>query len=216
MHRYLVAGFVAAMVALGTPCLSAAPLADAPRTATAAPGDVRVLGALGLFGEWDHNAGAELSLLTSVRYGFLEGGLLAEHGGALWDGSYGLIGGAFGPVYQAAGGFRLELLGVVGVSSYSGMGCGLFCEDGGASATLPWVGARLGTTYVFSRHRSQHFEIGGALTVGSDAERKSVTYTTTNTDLLDSNTHTESDTARLGGSRITLEFVFGFVFDLSE
>jgi hypothetical protein len=154
------------------------------------------------------------SILLTYRYGFVEAGLLVEGGSEFIGGSYGLMAGVLGPVWQSSDGPRLELLAVGGRSGYSGVGCGLFCDSGGASAQMPFLGARAGVSYVVKSRKRAHLEIGGSFGLGSDLRRKQVDYTTTG-GFLDDGSPAAGRTT-LGGVRSTAMFVIGTSLDLGR
>jgi hypothetical protein len=158
------------------------------------------------------SAGIAGSIMTTYRYRFVEGGLLLEGGSEFIGGNYGLIAGVLGPVWQSSEGPRLELLAVGGRSGYTGVGCNLFCDSGGASAEMPFLGARAGVSYVVKSRTRAHLEIGGSVGIGSDLRTKHVNYTTTG-GLLDDGTPNLGSTT-LGGVRGTAMFVIGSSLDV--
>jgi hypothetical protein len=176
--------------------------------------DLRINAGLGASSGKTLSAGIAGSIMTTYRYRFVEGGLLLEGGSELIGGNYGLIAGVLGPVWQSSEGPRLELLAVGGRTGYSGVGCGMFCDSGGASAEMPFLGARAGVSYVVKSRKRAHLEIGGSFGLGSDLQEKHVNYTTTG-GFLDDGSPTPGSTT-LGGMRATAMFVVGTSVDLGS
>jgi hypothetical protein len=174
--------------------------------------DLRINAGVGASSGKTLSAGIAGSIMTTYRYHFVEGGLLLEGGSEFIGGNYGLVAGVLGPVWQSSEGPRLELLAVGGRSGYSGVGCNLFCDSGGGSAEMPFLGARAGVSYVVKSRKRAHLEIGGSFGLGSDLRRKHVDYTTTG-GFLDDGTPTPGSTM-LGGVRSTAMFVIGTSLDL--
>lgn len=160
-------------------------------------------------------SGVDLSVLGVMRYGFIEGGMLVQGGSELFGGTYFLFGGAAGLGLQAESGLRLDLLGVVAADSYSGINCGLFCDSGGASATLAWAGSRLELSQVFQRDRHTHFQLGLAVTAGTDIGRPTVDYETTGEGIFGGTTSSQG-TAHLGSATLSIELALGVVFDVNR
>lgn len=174
--------------------------------------DLRFNAGLGASSGKTLSAGPAASVLLTYRYRFVEGGALLEGGSELFGGSYGLVAGVLGPVWQSSAGPRLELLAVAGRTGYSGVGCDLFCDGGGASAEMPYLGARAGVSYVVKSRKRGHLEIGGSFGLGSDLRKEHVDYTTTGGFLDDGSPNPGS--ATLGGTRGTAMFVVGTSIDL--
>ena len=173
--------------------------------------DLRVNAGLGASAGKTLSGGLAGSLMTTYRYRFVEGGVLLEGASEFIGGRYGLAAGVLGPVFQSSEGPRLELLAVAGRTGYDGVGCGLFCDSGGASASMGYLGGRAGVSYVVKSRKRAHLELGGSIGFGSDLQRKHVDYTTTG-GFLDDGTHSASTT--LGGVRTTAMFVIGTSIDL--
>jgi hypothetical protein len=210
MHRGL-SGLLGLVVALGAHTAHAES-SEVPAH-RAAVGDTRFALGPGFF-SGPTLSGADLSGLVAARYEWLEAGLLLQAGSALIGGSDLLLGGGVGPVYRSDNGLRLELLGVVASHSYRGVGCDLLCNGGGADGSSPWLGARLGASYLFGPGRSSHFELGANATLGADTRNHQVHYSTTESDWLDSGTdYTWEGTTTLGGTRAAFEIVLGRTFD---
>ncbi len=174
--------------------------------------DLRLNAGLGVATGQTLSGGPAAALLTTFRYSYVEAGGLFEAGSELFGGHYSLVAGTLGPVWQSSQGPRLELLGVLGQSSYGGVGCGLFCDSGGASAQMPYVGARAGVSYVVRSTKRAHLELGASFAVGSDLERKQVDYVTYGGFLDDGDPNYSRTT--LGGRRSTALFTIGTNIDL--
>jgi hypothetical protein len=174
--------------------------------------DLRVNAGLGAASGKTLSGGPAGSLMATYRHRFVEAGVLLEGGSEFFGGRYGLAAGVLGPVFQSSEGPRLELLAVAGRTGYDGVGCGMFCDGGGASASMGYLGGRAGVSYVLKSRKRAHLEMGGSIGFGSDMERKHVDYTTTG-GLLDDGT-TSAGSKTLGGIRTTAMFVIGTSVDL--
>jgi hypothetical protein len=154
------------------------PTANAPSDAP--PSDWRALGYLGGYGRLSGEPGGAAVVGASFQYraGPYVGGALVEAGGVPFG--YGQLGGAL------LGGFgvrpvpllRLEVLGLVGVRRYGGVGSSFYGSDPGASAVSGYAGARGGMSFVFGKKRG-HFELGLYADVEDDLSRQHVEYTYT-------------------------------------
>jgi hypothetical protein len=189
---------------------------DAARAAHAPLTDFRFQFGSGAF--WGETLdGVLLSLLATYRLGPIEAGATLEGGTQVFGGGYAMTGVTAGPVWRDASGLRFEMLGVLGQDHYSGIGCGMFCDGGGASARMPYGGARAGVSYAFGKRRSWHFELGAAAFYGSDFERRTVAYTTYSRPWLDFDGSNGPDVsthqATLGGMRRGAMITLGFVAD---
>jgi len=224
VNRVPIAGLALSALATLSPEVRAAPTGVPPsgdRVWTPDPrprkvpevSDLRFNAGLGASSGKTLSAGLAGSIMATYRYRFVEAGTLLEGGSEFIGGSYGLIAGVLGPVWQSSDGPRLELLAVAGRTGYSGVGCDLFCDGGGASAEMPFLGARAGVSYVVKSKNRGHLEIGGAFGLGSDLRREHVDYTTTG-GFLDDGPHAGSTT--LGGMRGTAMFVVGTSVDLGR
>src|SRR5688572_22340437 len=78
------------------------------------------------------------SLDVTLRHHFFQAGIELAGDSEIFGGNYGSIGGLAGVGVQDPSGVRFELLAATGVGKWSGIGCGLFCDSGGASASLPY------------------------------------------------------------------------------
>jgi hypothetical protein len=207
---------------IGAGSLFAVPALAEQRDASAEPqarvsgvpelADLRLNAGLGVASGQTLSGGPAAALMTTFRYSYVEGGGLFEAGSELFGGHYSLVAGTLGPVWQSSRGPRLELLGVVGHSAYGGVGCNLFCDRGGASAQMPYVGARAGVSYVVRSRKRAHLELGASFAVGSDLEQKQVDYVTYGGFLDDGEPNHSSTT--LGGRRSTALFTIGTNIDL--
>jgi hypothetical protein len=144
--------------------------------------DLRALGSMGGFGDPENGtAGMVGGASVLVRIALFEVGVLGQgHSAALDDytgGSGSLLAGV---ALQTPFGLRADLLGQVGIDSYSGVGADhiLGSAPPGASGTLPVVGARLGLSYRFFRDASEHPEVGLWAVYEDDVGRLSVRYWT--------------------------------------
>ena len=115
--------------------------------------------------------------------------------------------------FQDPTGIRLELLGTTGMGAWSGVGCGLFCNSGGASASLPYLGARAGVGYAFSRRAKAHFTLGVSGYHDAYLGSKSVDVTTSD-NWFGPGTSTSTNTKHFGGSRSGGLLTLGAVVDL--
>ncbi len=216
MATLLLTTATASLAAAGTTTQSAPPVVDdypsaAPATAAAVrPVDVRFDFGVGGFGSRTIESGVTVSVLGTVRYRYLQAGLIAEGGAQLFAGEYGFTGGVVGPVWQSASGARLELLGVAGSNTYH-LSCGLFCESRGASASLPWAGVRAGASYRFFPSRRGHFDLGLAGTFGSDLRRRELRYSVEEGLWIST---TSERVTTVGGTRASMLLTLGGSFDL--
>ena len=185
----------------------------APTRSVAPAQDFRVNAGLGAFSGDTLDGGVMSALLATYRVGPVEVGGTLEGGSEVLGGGYSMVGAVAGPVWRSDFGLRVELLGVLGQDHYSGVGCGLFCSGGGASATLPYGGARAGASYAFGRRRA-HFELGGSVFYGTDLEKQHVEYTTTGgLDLWGNGDNVNEDEMTLGGERMGGMLTLGLVVD---
>ena len=138
------------------------------------PSDWYVAGHYGGFGDAYRDAGGVLGASALLRWGPVDGGVLAERAAAVFDG-YTCSGGAglIGLAARTSVHFRLDLLGAFGVHHYEGVGRGGFLSDGdpGAGGTTLYAGGRAGISYVFGQART-HFTLGLFLGVDDDLSRK--------------------------------------------
>lgn len=152
------------------------------------------------------------SLTAGYRYGYFEPALVADLGARPFGGTYAAVGVSLGAVLQTDAGYRFSLRGVIGSDSYMGVDCNMFCRRGGAAATLPYAGARLGASYVFWSRGRSHLELGLEGFYGADLEKRRVRYTKTGGLLSDS---TSSGERVLGGERLGAVVTVGWTFDAS-
>ncbi|GMV19262.1 MAG: hypothetical protein AMXMBFR56_74860 [Polyangiaceae bacterium] len=150
------------------------------------------------------------SLTLGYRYGYFEPAIVGNFGTKLFGGSYAALGMSLGAVVQSELGPRFTLRGVVGSDSYSGVGCDLFCQRGGASATLPYAAVHAGASHVFWARGKTHLELGFEGFYGRDLERQRVEYSTTG-GLFGPTTTTGE--RLLGGQRVGVVATVGLTFD---
>jgi hypothetical protein len=191
--------------------------ADTDAAATA-PSDVQWFthaGGVGAVGGGGH-AGALVGGTVLVRRDLLAVGATFEASGLFSM----RVGGAAtaGLSYRDPSGFGADLLGAIGVHAYSGVGKGLFSDDPGASATLPYASARARGVYVFGSAR-QHFQLGIGATFDQDLTRvtRSYSYTDNGSGLgLWGNEKSETRTTRhsVGFATIALMVDAGMTFDV--
>jgi hypothetical protein len=174
--------------------------------------DFHFQGGIGASNDDDIGGAFVQDLLASYRFRHLEAGAFATFGTDVFGPGYATYGVAIGPVLQTASGLRGSLLAQIGADSYTSVGCGLFCERGGASATVPYAGAKLSLSHVFSARGRTHLELGVSGFYGSDLERKEVRYTTTGG--LFTPGQTSEQTRTLGGERVGGTVNAGLTFDL--
>jgi hypothetical protein len=160
--------------------------------------------------------GLTSSLSVTGRYSVLQGGLeLAGDAAPLGRATYGALGGLAGLGVQDASGVRFDLLGSAGMGSWKGLGCGLFCDSGGGSASLPYVGFRVGIAYAFTRRARAHFVLGLVGYYDNFYGSQDITYTTTSENgLFDSDTTTSQHSAHVAGHRSGAMVQLGVLFDL--
>lgn len=203
---------LAVVLLLGT--LNAwAAVPPAPTLARAAPiSDWHANMGLGAFAGGSDNGGPMLSLFTAYRYRFVEAGLAWDLGSNLGP-RHSLPGALFGLAYRSANGVRVEMLGEAGIDHYSQVDCSLFCSSGGASATLPWLGARAGLSHLVGSGRYGHFEIGLAASYGTDARHERVTYTNVESGIFGGESE-QAKTTTLGRARASYLLTLGGDFDI--
>jgi hypothetical protein len=220
MNSQTVGFAVAALVLLPRLALAQAP--DSTRDSVNAgsssqrhgPGerDLHFQGGFGLSHDDDVDDALAHDVLATYRFHYLEAGLFGTGGTALGP-SYLAYGVAVGPVVQSESGLRASLLAQLGGDSYSSIGCGLFCgSGGGASATLPYAGARASLSWVFPAGRRTHFELGMSGFYGRDLEQREVRYTTR--DGLFNSGESDEQTTTLGGERVGGTLNAGLTVDL--
>lgn len=167
---------------------------------------------LGAFAGGSDNGGLMLSLFTAYRYRLVEAGLALDLGANV-GAEHSSPGALFGFAYRSANGVRVEMLGEAGIDHYSRVDCGLFCSSGGASANLPWLGARAGLSYWVGSDRYGHFEIGLAATYGTDARHERVTYTNLESGIFGGEVE-QTKTMTLGRARASYLLTLGGDFDI--
>jgi hypothetical protein len=179
--------------------------ATAPRTDHVAPANVSVSVLIG-----GSNGGALLGGTVLGRIGYLDVGVEAVGAGELFGYSYSGWAADAGLGWQTASGWRFDAFGAVGVHDYSGVGSELFSSDPGASAVVPFAGARVMVSYVFGKGPG-HFELGLLGLAEDDLTRETESYDYTETDSFfgganypEHATHTVG-TSRLGAG-LTLTF----------
>lgn len=150
------------------------------------------------------------SLTLGYRYGHFEPAIVGDFGSKVFGGSYAAVGMSLGAVLQTESGTRYTLRGLIGSDSYVGVDCGLFCQSGGASATLPYAGAHASVSHVFWSRGAAHLELGLEGFYGRDLDSQRVEYTTTGGLFGPTTTR---DSMRLGGERVGVVATVGLTFD---
>lgn len=150
------------------------------------------------------------SLTLGYRYGWFEPAIVGNFGSAVFGGSYASVGMALGGTLQTDSGARFGLRGVIGSDSYASVGCDLFCQRGGASATLPYAAVHASASYVFWARGRTHLELGIEGFYGHDLGKERVSYTTVG-GLFGPTTSTAERT--LGGERIGAFATVGLTYD---
>ncbi len=153
------------------------------------------------------------SLTLGYRYGHFEPAIVGNFGTKVFGGSYAALGMSLGAVVQTDTGPRFTLRGVLGSDSYSGVGCELFCQSGGASATLPYAAVHAGVSHVFWARGKTHLELGFEGFYGRDLAKERVEYSTTG-GLFGPTTATGERS--LGGQRIGVVATVGLTFDTAK
>lgn len=175
--------------------------------------DLVVRGGLGAGSSTPIGGVLSATLELGVRRGLVQGGFELTGDTEVFGGDYSSAGVMAGLGFRSAHGVRLELLGTGGIGRWHGVGCGLFCTSGGASGSLPYLGARAGIGYVFGRRRG-HFLLGVAGHLDEYLGSEEVSYSSTTSNLLGPGTSTNVDTREFSGSRTALLATFGAVIDL--
>jgi hypothetical protein len=98
----------------------------------------------------EHSGGFTLGATGRLRYSVLTAGV-SVLGATQVLGSTMVASSALGGLTLPLGQIRLDALGEFGANSYSGVGSGFLSDDPGASATLPFAGARIGVLGRFSQ-----------------------------------------------------------------
>lgn len=153
------------------------------------------------------------SLALGFRYGWFEPAIVANAGTPIFGGGYASVAMSVGAVIETDDANRFTLRGALGSDSYSGVGCGLFCQSGGASATLPYAGVHVAASHVFGASGRTHLELGLEGFYGRDLARERVDYTTTGGLF---GTSTSEDSRTLGGQRVGALLTVGLTYDVAE
>jgi hypothetical protein len=154
------------------------------------------------------------SLDLTLRHQFFQGGIELTGDSEIMGGNYGSAGGLAGVGVQDSSGVRFELLAATGVGKWSGIGCGLFCDAGGASASLPYVGGRASVAYAFARRARGHFVLGLSGYHDRYLGSETVTYTTTSDNWFSEGSSTTTSEMRFSGSRGGGLLTLGGIVDL--
>jgi hypothetical protein len=150
--------------------------------------------------------------LALLRRGLLAGGVSTEMGGLFM--SVRSVGAMAGVALRSELRLRLDVLGTSGVHWYQGWGGGLFNDDPGISATLPYAGGLLRAVYAPGDDHG-HFCIG--LVGGADADlgRARRQYSYTGTDMFNGGIYTANADHTAGGTRYWVALVIGGGFDFA-
>jgi hypothetical protein len=112
------------------------------------------------------------------RAGPFVGGALLEVGGVPFG--YGFLGAASlaGVGFRPVTTVRFEMLGLIGIRGYGGVGTSFYGSDTGAGGLTAYAGARAGISYLFGK-KLKHFELGVYGDLEDDLSRQYVHYTYT-------------------------------------
>lgn len=152
------------------------------------------------------------SLYLGGRWKWLELGVPLDAGSEIFGPYYVQSGPAVGATWQSGSGWRAGVMGQLGLAHYGRVHCGLFCESGGASADLPFVGLRLHGAYVFRSGSNTHFYLGAEAFASEDLQKKAVQYTTVG-GLFTPGQESTSE-ATMGGTRYAFVLQAGLTYDL--
>lgn len=202
------------MGAIGVMCFPASARADEKTQPTTTP-PIRELSFRGAIGGYDdieaNTGGFNFGGTALYRHDLLLAGGLVEHGSALFGYSYTAIAPAFGISLPVPSWARVEIFTTAGAHLYKGFGGGFLDPDPGASATVPFGGARLyagvplgGKTFAFTAGLSGWVE--------ADVLRPSVTYTFT--DSFFGTPEQVTNTRTVGTSRAGIALLLGGTFGL--
>jgi hypothetical protein len=122
--------------------------------------DLRMPIGLGLSGDGD--LALDFSAQPTLRYRFVEGGVLYDAEARPFGMGSTVYALAAGLVDREPNGLRFELTGLLGARHYTDIGCDWGCRSGGGVATLPWAGARFDLSSSFSPSGRGHFNFGFA------------------------------------------------------
>lgn len=158
-----------------------------------------------------------IGLMGLARFGLLDVGVDTTWGGQGRPSSYGNVSAATGLGWQMSFGMRLDLLGELGATSYSGVG-GKAHEywgdnDPGVSGWTGTARAKAGLSYVFFPHQKGHLVLGVWGYAEDDLSRQTLSDHYTNTPQL-SGGSLESTSHTLGTSRVGGLLSFGGVLPL--
>jgi hypothetical protein len=107
-------------------------------------------------------------------------------------------------------GMHLDVLGSLGWRAYTGWGGAELGYDStfkGVAASVPYAGARLRISHIFSPHRRTHFMLGGQVSWDYDLEKREVAT---------NDTGIGGEVRTVGGNRIMLGLVIGMTFDIGR
>jgi hypothetical protein len=143
----------------------------ASKDAVVAPYDWRISAVAGAYDD-----GILLGATARVRAGLIVVGALFEMGGGVLSDNCVTLAGVAGLGPRLSEHVRVELVGVGGYHGYARVGADTFFgDDPGASAELPFAGARAGLSYLFGKRRNR-FELGLYGGYDRDLYKKRVEY----------------------------------------
>jgi hypothetical protein len=201
-----LASFLLATSLLVAPSLAHAGEAEPSPAPSSSASDVRAAAGFGFFAA---PVGAGIALDASLlgRRDFLEGGAVVDLGAGIGM-SYASVSAAAGLGLAPSAAWRIDLLGQLGADAYAGYGSGLLSSDPGASAVVPFAGARLGAA-----HRWRVFEFGFQSSVASDVAHQHASYSYVDNGFLGSGT-TQTASHDVGTTRYAAVVTFGAGWDL--
>lgn len=182
--------------------------ADTAPLSPSSSSSVDVTGHIGGTGG-DGYAGALLGASVLARSGVLGGGATIEASGAFAT-RFG-AGALGGFSYRNDNGFGVDLLGVLGVHHYEGVGRGILSSDPGVSGTTPFAGGRSRLSYQLGSG-ARRFQFGGTATLESDLLRDTKRSTYTSTGWFSGDTSTRTDTHDVGFATVGLMLDAGVTF----
>jgi hypothetical protein len=173
--------------------------------------DITVIGFVGGRHYREDKTEAVLGVSGLYRAGLFAAGVDAEFATAIFGSTTYSACGMTGIAWRSDHGLRADLLGVAGVRHHQHWGGGgMLSSDPGASATMPYVGARLHVAYTFGSLSWPHFVLGGMFMLDHDSHKTKQTYS-----YVDAwNGRSATGQAEVGGTDVALTMTFGRTFDL--
>lgn len=153
--------------------------------------------------------------------GLLIGASALSRSGLLGVGATVEASGAFASRFGAAGmgglsyrhdnGLGVDLLGVLGVHRYQGVGRGILSDDPGVNGTTMFAGARSRLSYQLGSG-ARRFQFGGTAVLDSDLTRTTKVSNYTETGWLSGSTSQQSDKHTIGFTTVGLMLDAGVTF----